>query len=163
MKNKFLTAIICLTLFGLNACSPVKIFSDPGLSETTGLKFYTVKPFLQVEREPESNRVVKAVILYLPDLSNPQYMAIKDGPGSRKVDLKLTDGTINTFGFTSDTQVAESVEALAALLSKGSAAIADLSSLKNPMDLKAVPNTIELYEIVIESNGTTLREIKINK
>jgi hypothetical protein len=163
MKNKFLTAIICLALVGLTGCSPVKIYSDPGLTKTTGLKFYTVKPFLQVERDIESSRVVKAIILYLPDLSNPQYLAIKDGPGSRKVDLKLTEGTINTFGFTSDSQISESVEALAALLSKGSDAIADLSSLKDPLAIKAVSNTIELYEIVIESNGTTLREIKINK
>jgi hypothetical protein len=146
-----------------SGCSPVKIFSDPGLTKKTGLKYYTVKPFLQIEREPETNRVVKAVILYLPDISSPQFLAIKDGPGSRKFDLKLTDGTINTIGFTSDTNIPESVEALAALISKGSGAIADLSNLKSPVTVKANANSIELYEIVIEVTGTSLREIKIDK
>jgi hypothetical protein len=163
MKNKILTLIICLSILALAGCAPVKIFSNPGLTEKTGLKYYSVKPFLQVERDPESNRIVKATVLYLPDIANPQYMAIKDGPGSRKFDLKLTDGSINTFGYTSGTKIAESLDALAALLSKGTTALTDLTTLKSPQGLKAVSNTVELYEIVIGTDKTFLREVVIGK
>ena len=58
-------------------------------------------------------------MLFLPDLANPQYMAIKNGPGSRKVDLKLSDGCISTLGFASDTKIDDYINALSALLSKG--------------------------------------------
>lgn len=163
MKNKILTSIICLSILALAGCAPVKIFSNSGLTEKTGLKYYSVKPFLQVERDPENNRIVKATVLYLPDLANPQYMAIKDGPGSRKFDLKLTDGSINTFGYTSDTKIAESLDALAALLSKGTTALTDLTTLKSPQGLKAVSNAVELYEIVIGTDKTVLREVAIGK
>jgi hypothetical protein len=163
MKNKILTSIFCLAVLALDGCSPVKIFSNSGLTEKSGLKFYAVKPFLQVERDSETNRVVKATVLYLPDLANPQYMAIKDGPGSRKVDLKLTDGSINTFGYASDTNVAETLSSIAALLSKGTTALTELNAIKAPQGLKAVSNSMELYEIIIGAEKTTLREVTIGK
>jgi hypothetical protein len=163
MKTPALKTILVLTILTFISCAPVRFSSNPGLTDKTGLKFYTVKPFLQVERELETNRIVKATVLYLPDLANPQYMAPKDGFGSRKVDIKLTDGAINTFGFTSDTKIAESIDALASLVAKGSAALTDLSALKNPVGIKAVSNTVELYEIVITAEKTTLREIPVEK
>lgn len=163
MKTQILKTIVLITSLFFIGCAPVKFSSNPELSGKTGLKFYTVKPFMLVEREPETNRIVKATVLYLPDLAHPQYMAVKDGFGSRKVDIKLTDGAINTFGFTSDTKIAESIDALAALLSKGAAALTDLNTLKNPVGIKAASNTIELYEIVITVEKTTLREIPVEK
>ena len=161
MKNKINYLIVCLILFAFWGCTPVKIYSDQGMTKETGLKYYSVKPFLQVERDPESKRIVKSVVLYLPDLANPQYMAVKKGPGSSKVDLKLEDGSISTFGFTSDTKIEEYMEALASLLSKGAGAIEDLSSLKAP--LGATSNSVELYEIIITETETILREVKFDK
>jgi len=163
MKTPVLKTIIIFSLMFYISCAPVKFSSSPGLTGKTGLKFYPVKPFMLVEREQETNRIVKATVLYLPDLANPQYMAVKDGIGSRKVDVKFTDGAINTFGFTSDTKIAESIDALAGLISKGSTAVAGLSVLNNPTGLKAASNTVELYEIVITSEKTILREITLEK
>jgi len=57
-----------LTLFALTGCAHVKFYSNPGLTEKTGLKYYTVNPYLMVERDPENNRVVKVTVIYLPDL-----------------------------------------------------------------------------------------------
>jgi hypothetical protein len=157
MKNSFLILIAC-SVIAFSSCAPVRIYSDAGLKNSSGLKYYTVKPFLQVERDSE-RRIVKTVVLYLPDLANPQYLAVKNGPGASKVDLKLTDGAISTFGFSSDPQFDETVEALAELLSKGAGAIEDLNGLKGP--LKATSTTVELYEIVITNDKTFLREISI--
>ena len=105
---------------------------------------------MKLERDNEGN-IVKADVIYLPDLANPQYMAIKNGPGSRKVDLKLTDGCISTFGFASDTKIDDYINALSALLSKGTYAVTNLDALKVPQGTKAMPNMVELYEIVMKS------------
>lgn len=159
MRKQLFCLTISIILLFICACSPVKIFSDAGLTEKTGIKYYTAKPYLLIERENESSRVVKATVIYLPDLSSPQYMSLKDGPGSRKMDLKLTDGTINTFGMTSDTKIAETTEALAALISKSAGAISDLSTLKNYPGAATVSTNTELYEIVMTPSGTTLNKI----
>ena len=158
MKNRILELIICLSLLTLMGCSPVKIYSNPELTKKSGIKVYTVKPFLKLERDNEGS-IVKADVIYLPDLANPQYMAIKNGPGSRKVDLKLTDGCISTFGFSSDTKIDDYINALSALLSKGTYAVTNLDALKVPQGAKTMPNMVELYEIVMKRDTTFLREV----
>ena len=158
MKNRILELIICLSLLTLMGCSPVKIYSNPELTKKSGIKVYTVKPFLKLERDNEGS-IVKADVIYLPDLANPQYMAIKNGPGSRKVDVKLTDGCISTFGFSSDTKIDEYIDALSALLSKGTYAVTNLDALKVPQGAKTMPNMVELYEIVMKRDTTFLREV----
>jgi hypothetical protein len=163
MKNAMLTVFVSVTIFAFTGCAPVQFYSNKGLTEKTGLKYYTVKPFLHVEREPETNRIVKATILYLPDLANPQFMVIHDGLGSRKINLKFTDGSINTFGYTSISKVGESVDALAAIISKGTDALTDLNALKSLQAVKAASNTVELYEIIFGADKTTLREVTIGK
>jgi hypothetical protein len=145
------------------ACAPVQIYSNKGLTEKTGLKYYTVKPFLHVERDSETNRIVKATVIYLPDLANPQYMVIRDGLNSRKINLKFTDGTINTFGYSSTGKVGESVDALGAIISKSTDALADLKAFNGVQPVKSASNKVELYEIIFEADKTTLREVIVGK
>ena len=159
MKTCILAAVVSLSAIVFTGCAPVQIYSNKGLTEKTGLKYYTVKPFLHVERDIETNSVVKATVIYLPDLANPQYMVIRDGLNSRKLNLKLTDGTINTFGYSSTGKVSESVDALAALITKSTDALTDLSALKNLQAVKAASNTVELYEIIFGAEKTTLRQV----
>jgi hypothetical protein len=155
MKNLFIAEILLV----LTGCASVKFYSNPGLTENTGLKYYTAKPYLQVEKDPGNNSIVKATVIYLPDLANPQYMVIKDGLGSRKVDLKLTDGTISTFGVATDPKIEESIDATAALISKRASAISDLVVLKGIPQAAAATIT-ELYEILINPDGTTLKKVE---
>jgi hypothetical protein len=72
MKNTILVVLVSVFIYAFNGCAPVQFYSNKSLTEKTGLKYYTVKPFLHVERDPETNRVVKATVIYLPDLANPQ-------------------------------------------------------------------------------------------
>jgi len=160
MKKSSLAAIFGLIILLLTGCAPVKFYSNSGLTENTGLKYYMVKPFLQVEKDPLNNSVVKATVIYLPDLANPQYMVIKDGLGSRKVDLKLTDGSINTLGVASDPKIAETIDALAALISKGTTAITDLTALKGIPQVAASSTITELYEIFMGPDGTTVKKVE---
>lgn len=153
MQKSLTAAIAGLIILALTGCAPVKFYSNPGLTEKSGLKYYTVKPYLQVEKDPVNNSIIKATVIYLPDLSNPQYMVINDGLGSRKVDLKLTDGSINTLGVTTDTKIAETLEAMAALISKSAAAITDLATLKGIPKVAATATITELYEVFMGLMG----------
>ena len=158
MKKSCLTAFACLLMIVFSGCAPVQIYSDKELKQKSGLKYYTVKPFLHIEREAETGRIVKAVIVYLPDLAHPQYMVIHDGLGSKKVNLKFTDGSINTFGYSSVGKTGEAVDALAALISKSTDAI---NEIKGIQPVKAPGNIVELYEIVFEEKNTTLHKVEV--
>jgi hypothetical protein len=131
------------------------------MTKETGLKYYTTKPYIQIERD-NNNNIVKSTVIYLPDLSEPVYLIVKDGPGSGKMDLKLTDGTISTLGIATDPKIADTIESLAALLSKTTGSIADLSSLKSLPQASASATTTELYEVLMTTKGTTMRKIEFN-
>ena len=163
MKTKMFAASVSLFLILVAGCAPVQFYSNKNLTEKTGLKYYSVKPFLHVERDSETGRIVKAAILYLPDLANPQYMVIRDGLNSRKLNLKFTNGSIDTFGYSSTGKISESVDALAAMISKGTDALTELNALKSLQTVKAPSNTVELYEIVFGADKTTLREVTVVK
>jgi hypothetical protein len=114
-----------------------------------------------VERDQVTNNVLKATILYLPDLENPQYMAIKDGLGSRKLDLKITDGTISTLGLDTDPLIAETLTALSNVVSKTASAVTDLSTLKGVPPTATASTITELYDIVMSNGVTSLRKIEM--
>jgi len=163
MKNTLLAVLFNATLFVFAGCAPVQFYSNNGLTQKTGLKYYTTKPFLHVERDPETNRVVKATIIYLPDLANPQYMVIRDGVNSRKINLKFKDGCITDFGYSTTGKVSESVDALATLISKGTDALTEINTLKGMQALKAASNSAELYEIIFGPEKTSLRQVTVDK
>ena len=160
MKKSIGFALAGLLLFLLSGCAAVNFYSNPELTRKSGLKYFTVKPYVQVERDVTSSNIVKATIVYLPDLSNPQYLVVKDGPGSRKLDLKLADGSISTIGISTTPELPESIEALATLVSKSADAMIDLSTLKGRPQAAAVSTITELYEVVIGPDGTSMRKIE---
>ena len=135
--------------------------SNAALTQKSGLKYYTVKPYLLVERDPATSNVLKASVVYMPDLENPQYMVVKDGLGSRKVDLKLTEGSINIISLATDPKIAESIEALATLAAKSTAALADLSALKGVYPTAPSSTVTELYEVIMANGTTSVKKIDI--
>ena len=157
MKPNSVLSILCFILI-LAGCSPVKFFSDQGLTKKSGLKFYTVKPYLQVEREPGSGRIIKSSVIYLPDLANPQYLEFRSGPGAAKTDIKLSDGMLTSFGFESARILPETIESLSTLISKTVGTVADINAMKGIPALSA-SNTAELYEIIMTDGKTILREV----
>jgi hypothetical protein len=159
MKKIIFYSAVLIALALLPACAPVQIYSDSGMTKKSGLKIYTSKPYLQVERNAETGSIVKVDVVYLPDLSNPQYVAIKNGPGSRKFDIKVKDGCVTSFGYTSDTKIDDYIDALSALLSKGTYAVTNLDALKVP-GVKAGDTGVELYEVVMEEGKTVLRRVE---
>jgi hypothetical protein len=163
MKATISAVIVSLSILVISGCAPVQIYSNKSLTEKSGLKYYTVKPFLHVERDSESDKVVKASVIYLPDLANPQYLVVRDGLNSRKMNLKFKDGSITDFGYSSTGKVSESLDALAAMISKSTDALTDINTLKSLQSAKTSSNRVELYEIIIDADKTTLREVIIGK
>lgn len=159
MKNLIPSLVIGLIVLSMTGCASVQFYSNKNLTEKTGLKYYAVKPFLHVEKEAVTNRIIKATVIYLPDLANPQYMVLRDGFGSRKVNLKLTDGSINTFGYTYISKIGESTDALAAMITKSTDAVTSLNTAIPGM--KAPSNTVELYEIVFTPEKTILKKVEL--
>lgn len=163
MKNTILAVLVSVIIYAFTGCAPVQFYSNKSLTEKTGLKYYTTKPFLHVERDPETNKIVKSTVIYLPDLANPQYMVMRDGLNSRKINLKFKDGYITDFGYSSTGKVSESVDALANLVSKSSDALTEINALKSLQAAKNPSNSVELYEIVFGTDKTTLREVTVGK
>lgn len=163
MKNSIFISILFIIVFISASCAPVSFYSNPELTEKAGLKYYTKKPYLMVERDPESNRISNAIVIYLPDLANPQYMIINGGIGSRKIEMELSEGSIKSFGSTSDPEIDETVTALAGLISKGAGTLTDIAALRNPPTLIENEVSVELYEILIDSGGTRVRKVEINQ
>ena len=155
--------MVSVFIYALTGCAPVQFYSNRSLTERTGLKYYTTKPFLHVERDPETKQIVKSTIIYLPDLANPQYMIMHDGLNSRKLNLKFKDGYITDFGYSSTGKAGESIDALAGLLSKSTDALTEISALKGFQAVKSSSNSVELYEIVFGNDKTTLREVTVCK
>lgn len=158
--RRICTVFVLIIVFIVSGCTPVKFYTDPELTHSSGLKYYTSKPYVQVERDPVSNNILKVSIIYMPDLTHPQYMVVKEGIGSKKVDVKLTDGSINTFGVATYPKVPETIEAIAAMLSKSTNALTDLAALKGMPQATASPAVIELYEVFMGAEGTTLKKVE---
>jgi hypothetical protein len=161
MKNALMKLISGVFILAFISCAPVKFYSNAEMTKKSGLKYYTVKPILQVERDPSNNSIVKATIIYLPDLEPPQYIVMRDGLGSRKLDLKLSEGSINTFGLDTDPKIAETITALSGLVSKTTSAITDLSKIKSVLPPATSATVTELYDIIMQNGLTSVKRIEI--
>jgi len=164
---KKLTILAVLTVSGilLTGCATVKIYSDAGLKNETGLRFYTLKPYLLVEYLAEKDKTVKTSVVYLPDLSDPQFMVLKPGVGSSELKMAFKNSALESYGVAVDSQLPESMEAFAAMLSKSAyAAQAFEGAPPNTtrVEGESLPDpgtSFRLFEIITGPSGSTLREV----
>jgi hypothetical protein len=154
--------IILLLLFGsviiLTGCATVKFYSDPDLKNETGLRCYTLKPYLLVEYRADKDNTVKTSVVYLPDLANPQYMEFKTGIGSNDIKLTLTNSALTSYGVVSESMFSETLEAVAAMLSKSAYATQAFTG-REMSDADESGTHFKLYEIIPGRDGTTVKEI----
>ena len=93
-KRLVVKAVIFGSFIILAGCASVKFYSDPGLKNETGLKYYTLKPYLLVEYMAGKDNTVKTSVIYLPDLADPQYMGFKTGIGKNEIELGFTNSAL---------------------------------------------------------------------
>ncbi len=84
----------------------MKVYSDAGLKNETGLRFYTLKPYLLVEYQAEKDNTVKTSVVYLPDLSAPQFMKLKPGIGSSELKMTFSNSALESYGVVTDSTAA---------------------------------------------------------
>jgi len=166
MKKLTLFAAILVASILLNGCATVKIYSDAGLKNETGLRFYTLKPYLLVEYLAEKDKTVKTSVIYLPDLSDPQFIVLKPGVGSSELKMAFKNSALESYGVATDSQLPESMEAFAAMLSKSAyAAQAFEGAPPTPSEEGEFPTdpgaSFRLFEIIAGPSGSNLKEVVI--
>ncbi len=151
---------VCLIL--LAGCATVKVYSDAELKNETGLRCYSLKPYLLVEYMAEKDNTVKTTVVYLPDMANPHYMKVKAGLGSGELKMTFDEGALTSYGVVTDSKIPELLEAFASMLSKSAYAA---ETFKTPGTTP--PGTIndergtpfKLFEILSTPTGTVLKEV----
>ena len=157
LKITFLLPVAAALMLAAG-CATVKFYSDETLKNETGLRVYSPKPYLLVEYLGTKTVSLKTSIIFLPDLSDPQYIRIKPGFGSSALKLELEDGILTAYGFTTDTKVPETLGKITDLLTKSVSTVSDAVRAKT--DTEPGQPAFELYEIVIAGGQTKLVPVK---
>lgn len=107
-----------------------------------GVRFYRPWPYLLVT--VDKNEAVQAQVIYLPDLSQEYTVAPIVRLGSVEMDASFADGwQLTKLGASADPEVAETLDAVAGLMSAGGA-VAVAPSGQGP----AFPLAPGLYRLV---------------
>ena len=159
---KKLTILVVLTVAGilLAGCATVKVYSDAGLKNETGLRFYTLKPYLLVEYQAGKDNILTTSVVFLPDIASPQFMKLRPGIGSSELKMTFSNSALESYGVVTDSQLPESMAAFADILSKSAYAAQNFSGTRQdtePDQQQATP--FRLFEIIITPAGTELREV----
>lgn len=158
---KRLTVVLLVAAcYMIAGCATVKVYSDAGLKNETGLRYFTLKPYLLVEYNAEKDNTVRTTVIYLPDLSSPQYMFLKPGIGSSELKMSFKNSALDSYGVATDSKLPESMEAFAAMLSKTAYATQALTGPGSQGTRNSEPGTaFRLFEIIPSSTGTILKEV----
>jgi len=160
MKKLAILAVFAVASILFTGCATVKVYSDAGLKNETGLRFYTLKPYLLVEYLANKDNTVKTSIVYLPDLSSPQYIKLKSGIGSSELKMTFSNSSLESYGVVTDSQLPESMAAFADILSKSAYAAQNFSGTRPDLAPGQEQSTpFRLFEIIFTASGTTFREV----
>lgn len=160
MKRLIVFTAIVVTCIMIAGCATVKVYSDAELKKETGLRFYTLRPYLLVEYQAEKDNTIKTTVVYLPDLSDPQFMVLKSGIGSSELKMSFNNSALESYGVLTDSQLPESMEAFAAILSKSAYATQAFTGPETPGIRNQEPGTyFRLFEILPGRDGTIIREV----
>lgn len=157
IRNISLMAVVFISLMAFSGCASVKFYSDPGLEKETGLRYYTLKPYLLVEYQAEKDNTVKTSVVYLPDLENPQYIVIKPGIGATDLKMAFTNSALNSYGVSTESEYPELFESIASMLSKSAYAAQGFGG--SEVSQESSEKIFQLFEIISDSEGTRLKEI----
>lgn len=157
MKRLIILSVTLVCFIIIEGCASVKVYSDPEMKNETGLRYYTLRPYLLVEYMAEKDNTVRTTLVYLPELSSPQYMVLKSGIGSASIKMDFTNSALQSYGLVTDSQLPEAMEAFAAMLSKSAYATQAFTGQQTTTDEDGP--VFKLYEIVSGQRGTTLKEV----
>jgi hypothetical protein len=79
MKNAIFKLVNGIFIPSFAGCSSRQFYSNPELKKTSGLKYYFTMPCLRFDRDSTNNSIDRVTTLYLPDLENPNFIAMING------------------------------------------------------------------------------------
>ena len=162
MKKLTVLATILVAYVLLSGCAAVKIYSDAELTNETGLRFYTLKPYLLVEYTTDKDNTVKTSVIFIPDISSAQYMKLKPGIGSSELKMTFSNSALESYGVVTDSQLPESMAAFADILSKSAYAAQTFTGTRpGTTEGEEQKTPFRLFEILFTSTGTVLREVTL--
>jgi hypothetical protein len=157
MKRLIILSVTLTCFVIIEGCASVKVYSDPEMKNETGLRYYTLKPYLLVEYMAEKDNTVRTTIVYLPDISSPQYMVLRSGIGSASIKMDFSNSALQSYGLVTDSQLPEAMEAFAAMLSKSAYATQAFTGSR-PTSTEGGP-VVKLFEVIAGPGGTMLKEV----
>ena len=150
--------ILFFSLLAFTGCASIKFYSDADLKRETGLRYYTLKPYLLVEYKANKDNSVKTNVVYLPDLADPQYVKITSGLGSTELKMSFENSSLTSYGIAKESEISDLLESFAAMLSKSAYAAQTFTG-----ERFTEPDEDEIYfrlfEIITDPEGTRLREV----
>jgi hypothetical protein len=150
--------LLWLTAF-LTSCATVQFYKDEALTQKTGLRVHTAKPYILVAKTNAKDRPVEISVVFLPDLAHPVYVKQIPGFGSSELKVTMANGVLTSFGTSFDPAVAETLEALSSLVGSGAEVIGKLMMV--PRTGEAPEGPFELYEVGVENGAIILKKVMI--
>ena len=158
-RIQVIAAVVVAFLFSAG-CATVKVYSDAGLKNETGLRYYTLKPYLLVEYQADKDNIVKTTVIYLPDMTSPQFMKIKPGIGSSELKMTFGNSALESYGVVTDSKLPETMAAFADILSKSAYAAQNFAGPGPETQHDEGQTTpFRLFEIIFSASGTSLKEV----
>ena len=150
-------AVALLTAGLTCACAGPKFYTlEDGKEHETGVPIYPTKIFLVVSYTNTRDHPVEVTLVRIPDRTQqPIYARELRGWGSGELSIDFEGGVLKSVGGKSDSQAADTVNALGSLVS----AAADLEKALHAQGPEGQP-AFRLYEVVMDRTGTRLVEIK---
>ncbi len=150
-------AVALLTAALTCACAGPKFYTlENGKEHETGIPIYPTKIFLVVSYTNAKDHPVEVTLVRIPDRTQePIYARELRGWGSGELSIDFEGGVLKSVGGKSDSQAADTVNALGSLVS----AAADLEKALHAQGPEGQP-AFRLYEVVMDRTGTRLVEIK---
>ena len=142
----------------MSACAGPKFYKldDGGHERETGIPIYPPKIFLVVSSSGAKDHPVDVTVVRVPDRSQEPIFAKEiRGWGSGELTLDFEGGVLKSVGGKSDSQAADTVDALGSLVSSA----ADLEKALHAQGPEGQPS-FRLYELVIDKSGTRLVEVR---
>jgi len=158
IRNISFIAVVFTGLIAFSGCASVKFYSDPYLGKETGLRYYTLKPYLLVEYQAGKDNTVKTSVVYLPDLENPQYLVIKPGIGATDLKMAFTNSALNSYGVSTESEYPELFESIASMLSKSAYAAQGFGGSETSAQ-NGSEQIFQLFELISDASGTRLKEV----
>ncbi|NLV20299.1 MAG: hypothetical protein GXY51_12535 [Bacteroidetes bacterium] len=111
-----------------------------------------------MEYKAEKDNSIKTTIVFLPDISDPQFLVIKPGIGSHELKMNFENSALTSYGLVAESEYPELFESIASMLSKSAYAAQGFGGSETSAQNGSEQN-FQLFELISDASGTRLKEV----